>query len=448
MSAQESALTKSLDAIMTRRKQSGLPLLAIDGPFLSSAPDFFSNDYLSLSTSPLLRELFLSKALSASRLFGATGCRLATGSGEGYRALEERLVHFFQSLDALLRTSGCVANEAFWSMVPQPGNVLIFDQLVHSSIREAVLGGCFEEAPCTHAQIMQGSGTVFVAIESVYSMDGDFSPLEDIVRTVDELVPKGHAHICVDEAHTSGIFGPDGRGYVALLGLKGRIHTMMHTLGKAWRHRGGQFYLVDYAKAFGYTTTMAHMDVYILNSCLDIISGPKGQELRNKLSHIVQYAYALPRNAFRPFPAQIVALTLPSTRASDIDLDRAAAKRSAELKLYSPAIPLLTPHAVELAEYLIDCGYNAGAVTYPAVKVSRVRVIMHAGNTQAEVDRFVEKVVEWATEKDQTSSQEGNRGGEVLLRRGTGSNEEQGTNTCLYIRTIVAFKVETSEERI
>ncbi|KAI6142645.1 8-amino-7-oxononanoate synthase [Pisolithus tinctorius] len=442
MSAQGSALTKSLDDILTRRKQSGLPLLAIDGPFLSSAPDFFSNDYLSLSTSPLLRELFLPKALSASRLFGATGCRLATGNGEGYRALEERLAYFFHSPDALLCTSGCVANEAFWSTVPQPGDVLIFDQLVHSSIREGArlshipkdmqynfrhnsvtaFKQCLEDVlKKHHAQIVQGSRTVFVAVESLYSMDGDFSPLEDIVRTVEELVPKGHAHIVVDEAHTSGVFGPDGSGYVALLGLKGRVHTMMHTLGKAWGHRGAvvltspmvRKYLVNYAKAFGYTTTMAHMDVHILNSCLDIISGPKGQELRNKLSHIVQYAHTHLINALRPFPAQIVTLTLPSTRASGIDLDRSAAKRSAELKLYSPVIPLLTPHAVELADYLIDCGYNAGAVTYPAVKVSRVRMIVHAGNTQAEVDRFVEKVVEWATAKDQASSQEGNRAGEV-----------------------------------
>ncbi|KAI6142647.1 8-amino-7-oxononanoate synthase [Pisolithus tinctorius] len=442
MSAQETVLTKSLDGILTRRKQSGFPLLAIDGPFVSPTPDFFSNDYLSLSTSPLLRELFLSKTLSAPRLFGSTGCRLATGNSEGYRALEERLAHFFQSPDALLCTSGCVANEVFWSTVPQPGDVLIFDQLVHSSIREGVrlshipkdkqykfrhnsvtaFKQCLEDVLEKHnKQIVQGSGTVFVAVESLYSMDGDFSPLEDIVRTVEELVPKGHAHIFIDEAHTSGVFGPDGRGYVALLGLKGRIHTMMHTLGKAWGHRGAVLltlptvhkYLVNYAKAFGYTTAMAHMDIHVINSCLDIISGPKGQELRNKLSHIVQYARTHLGNALRPFPAQIITLAL-------VDSDRAAAQRSAELKLCSPVIPLVSPRAVELSHYLIDCGYNASAVTYPVVKVSRVRVIVHAGNTQAEVDRFVEKVVEWATAKNQTLNQEGKPVGEV-------SGEGRGT---------------------
>ncbi|KAI5997255.1 8-amino-7-oxononanoate synthase [Pisolithus orientalis] len=432
MSAQETALTKSLDNILTRRKQSGLPLLAIDGPFVSPTPDFFSNDYLSLSTSPLLRERFLSKALSAPRLFGSTGTRLATGNSEGYRALEERLAHFFQSPDALLCTSGCVANEVFWSTVPQPGDVLIFDQLVHSSIREGVrlshipkdkqhkfrhnsvtaFEQCLEDAlKKYHAQIVRGSGTVFVAIESVYSMDGDFSPLEDIVRTVEELVLKCHAHICVDEAHSSGIFGPYGRGYVALLGLKERIRTMMHTLGKAWGHRGGHTW----------STMPKHLDtplpwpldVHVINSCLDIISGPKGQELRNKLSHIIQYAQTHLGNALQPFPAQIITLT-------PADLDRAAARRSAELKLYSPVIPLLSPHAVELSHYLIDCGYNASAVTYPVVKVSRVRVIVHAGNTQAEVDRFVEKVAEWATAKNQTLNQEGKPVGEV-------SGEGRGT---------------------
>lgn len=442
MSAHETALTKSLDGILTHRAQSGLPLLAIDGPFLSSPTDFFSNDYLSLSTNPCLRELFLQKALSAPRLFGATGCRLGPGNGEAYRALEERLAGFFQSPDALLCTSGCVANEAFWSTVPQPGDVLIFDQLIHSSIREGVrlsqipkdmqytfrhnsmpgFKWCLEDAlKKHHARIVQGTGTVFVAVESLYSMDGDFSPLEDIVRTVEALVPAGHAHIFVDEAHTSGVFGPDGRGYVALLGLRGRIHTMMHTLGKAWGHRGAVLltsptvrkYIINYAKAFGYTTTMAHMDVYVLNSCLDIISGSKGQELRNKLVHIVQYAHTHLQNALRRLPAQIISLTLLSTHLSESDLDRAAAKRRAELKLHSPVIPLLTPHAVELADHLVGCGYNAAAVTYPAVKVSRVRIIVHAGNTEEEVDRFVEQVVEWATAKMQTIGQVGKRVGEV-----------------------------------
>ncbi|KAI6042012.1 8-amino-7-oxononanoate synthase [Pisolithus marmoratus] len=442
MSVHETALTKSLDDILTHRKQSGLPLVTIDGPFLSSPPDFFSNDYLSLSTNPHLRELFLHKALSAPRLFGATGCRLGPGNGEAYRALEQRLAHFFQSPDALLCTSGCVANEAFWSTVPQPGDVLIFDQLIHSSIREgtrlsqvpkdmrytfkhnsvSAFKRCLEDIlKRHHGQIVQGTGTVFVAVESLYSMDGDFSPLEDIVQIVEELVPKGHAHIFVDEAHTSGVFGPDGRGYVALLGLKGRIHTMVHTLGKGWGHRGAVLltssmvrkYLINYAKAFGYTTTMAHMDVHVLNSCLDIISGPKGQELRNKHVHIIQYAHTHLRNALRHFPPQIIALNLPSTRPTDDALDRAAAKRQADLRLYSPVIPLLSPHAVDLADYLVNRGYNAGAITYPAVKVSRVRPIVHAGNTEAEVDKFVETVVEWATAKIQATGLEGKRVGEV-----------------------------------
>lgn len=436
MSVQETALTKALDDILTHRKRSGLPVFSIDGPFLSSPPDFFSNDYLSLSTNPLLRELFLRKAASVPRLFGATGCRLATGNGEDYRNLEERLAHFFQSPDALLCTSGSVANQGFWSTVPLPGDVLIFDQLTHfSSCDGAQLSQIPKDMQYTfehnsvssfkrcledvlkkhHAQIVQGTGTVFVAVESLYSIDGDFSPLEDIVQIVEELVPKGHAHIFVDEAHTSGVLGPDGRGYVAHLGLGERVHTKMHTLGKAWGHQRGVLatsstvrkYLLNCCKALGYTTCIAYMDLHVLNCSLDIISGPKGQELRDTLVHVVRYTRTHLDNALRHFPAHILSLSLPSTHLPDDDLDRVAAARRAELKSYSPVIPLITPHAIDLADYLVRCGYNAAALVYPVVNVSTVRVIVHAENTEAEVDRFVETVAEWATAMTQTVAQEG-----------------------------------------
>ena len=72
-------------------------------------------------------------------------------------------------------------------------------------------------------------------------MDGDFAPLPDIIRVMDELVPHNCGHIMVDEAHSTGIYGPQGRGLVAALGLSGRVDTVLHTFGKARAASGGAY---------------------------------------------------------------------------------------------------------------------------------------------------------------------------------------------------------------
>jgi 8-amino-7-oxononanoate synthase len=86
-----------------------------------------------------------------------------------------------------------------------------------------------------------GKHSVFVAVESLYSMDGTFSPLMEIVKLVEGLFPKGNGYVVVDEAHSTGIYGPQGRGIVALLGLENRVLARLHTFGKALAGSGGPF---------------------------------------------------------------------------------------------------------------------------------------------------------------------------------------------------------------
>ena len=94
-----------------------------------------------------------------------------------------------------------------------------------------------------HSEVSAGRATVFVAVESLYSMDGDFAPVREIVQVTDSLVPRRCSHIVVDEAHSTGIFGPQGRGLVALLGLTGRVNTILHTFSKARAASGGKYAL-------------------------------------------------------------------------------------------------------------------------------------------------------------------------------------------------------------
>lgn len=258
--SQNSPLLDSLQQAICRRAREGMTVFCLDQPLPSHAPDFFSNDYLSLSTESSIRDIFLHRVQTVipTRLLGSTGSRLGTGNSTEFNALEKAFERFFEAPSALLFASGFSANLAFLATVPQKNDVIIYDELIHSSCREGIrLSSCpsyrfphnsvtsFKECLLgvleNHPQITQGSSTVFVLVESLYSMDGDFCPLTEIVGLVESLVPAGHAHIIVDEAHTSGICGPNGTGYVSCLGLNDRVHTKVHTFGKGWGFHGGMY---------------------------------------------------------------------------------------------------------------------------------------------------------------------------------------------------------------
>lgn len=223
------------------------------------APDLFSNDYLSLCTDPNLRRAFLDNVSQLPLVFGTGGSRLMSGNTPAHLQFEERMKTFFRAPAALLFNSGYDANVAFWHSVPQPNDAVIFDDLVHASTRDGLLasrarGSLYPFAHNSvsslrdvilrvlkeHPAIAAGRATLFIAVESLYSMDGDFAPLPEIVNVIDELVPAGCGHIVVDEAHSTGIYDHQGRGLVTALGLERRIDTVLHTFGKARALTGGE----------------------------------------------------------------------------------------------------------------------------------------------------------------------------------------------------------------
>ena len=220
--------------------------------------DFNSNDYLSLSNSSTLRNRFLDKLSAAPDVLGSGGSRLLV-NGLAHSALEARLTEFFGVEAALLFNSGFDANVGFFSCVPQPGDVLVYDEHIHASVHdgmrasrvkrdsqvafrhnsiedlrmvlEGLLGGS--------EKLTTGEASLFLAVESIYSMDGTFAPLQKIVDLLEELFPKGNGYLVVDEAHSTGIYGPQGRGRVALLGLEDKVLARLHTFGKALAATGG-----------------------------------------------------------------------------------------------------------------------------------------------------------------------------------------------------------------
>ncbi len=145
---------------------------------------------------------------------------------------------------ALLFNSGFDANTGFFACVPQSGDALLHDEAIHASVHDGApasrivprirhpfvrndvraLRVSLRALRDECAAFKDGMSSVFVAVESVYSMDGTVAPLRAILDTIDDVFPAGNAYLVVDEEHATGLYGPGGRGMVAQLGLEDRAH--------------------------------------------------------------------------------------------------------------------------------------------------------------------------------------------------------------------------------
>lgn len=251
----ERALSATLDR---RRQQSTLRKLTTLPP---GSVDFSSNDFISLAQSPVLRAAFLHELNAETTSFplGSGGSRLLDGNSLYAEKLERDIASFHGAPGGLLCNSGFDANVGIFSCLPQPGDVVIYDEYIHASVHDGMRASRVKHrVPFTHNSVsafreilqkciavedafLHGTRNVFVAVEGIYSMDGDVAPLREIVEVVEELLPQGNGHVVVDEAHSTGVLGPQGRGLVNKLGLQDRVSIRLHTFGKAMACNGGKF---------------------------------------------------------------------------------------------------------------------------------------------------------------------------------------------------------------
>ena len=324
-------LTVALETALQGRRSRSVPVTDLLDDPTPSGVDLFSNDYLSFCTDPQLRQAFLDKLSSEPLVYGTGGSRLLYGNASKHLEFENRMKTFFRAPAALLFNSGYDANVAFWHSVPQAGDAVIFDENVHVSIRDGLAASRVRTAlyPFSHNSasslrdtilhvlranraIAAGTATLFVAVESLYSMDGDFAPLPEIIQIVEDLVPVGCGHIVVDEAHSTGIYGTQGRGLVVSLGLEKRISTILHTFGKAPGLAGGmppqsvdiasstsdayfpavllcsptvRTYVINYGRPFIYSTSLPYMALCALNTSFDYIESAAGEEVCASHTH-------------------------------------------------------------------------------------------------------------------------------------------------------------------
>jgi 8-amino-7-oxononanoate synthase len=231
---QSVALERYQTALLGLADQSRLRMLEA-----RSGLDFSSNDYLGLATSKRLSGA-VSAAIARGTAIGAGGSRLLRGNAPEHEELEAAAAAFFHGERTLFFGGGYVANFAVFSTLPQRDDLIVLDELIHASVREGVRAGRAASVEARHNDVGAvenlirtwrgggGRGLVWIAAESLYSMDGDRAPLEDLMTLADRY----EAFLVIDEAHATGVFGPDGRGLAT--SLEGRDNVLvLHTCGKA-----------------------------------------------------------------------------------------------------------------------------------------------------------------------------------------------------------------------
>ena len=288
--------------IATRKnEQTFRQFSAIDGRI-----DFLSNDYLGFAKNETLFsktfQLLLNEGIACN---GSGGSRLLSGNHKLYTILEPLLASFYKAERALVFNSGYDANMGFFSAVPQRGDLIFYDKLIHASIREGIRMSNAKAYHFTHndiddlkkkillnkAVLVEGAN-IYVVTESVFSMDGDTPDLKAIAT----YTKTNGYYLIVDEAHAVGIYGTNGEGIVPKLKLEQNVFARIVTFGKAYGCHGAAVlgskelcdYLINFAKPFIYSTALTPHTLATIISAHEFFK-VSGKEEVEKLTKNITY---------------------------------------------------------------------------------------------------------------------------------------------------------------
>jgi len=333
-------------------------LVSLDG-----LVDFCSNDYLGVANIP-----FNSKIPS-----GSTGSRLISGNSKRLEEIEDSLAEFYFQEAGLLYNSGYDANLGFFSCIPQRNDTVIYDEFCHASIRDGIKLGNAKSFSFKHnnldnlrEKIDRSEGTVYVVVESIYSMDGDQCPLVDIAG----ICKKANAFLIVDEAHSGGLFGEQGRGIVNQLQLDSSIFAKLITFGKAYGSHGAVIccqrevknYLINFSRSLIYTTALSPHAQARIEQVVSLVS--EMDEERKKLTHNIR--------TFRKNMAH-----------ASYDLIES---NSAVQGIIVPG----NKEVKKMASKLLNAGFAVKAILYPTVSKGkeRIRICIHSFNSETEINEL------------------------------------------------------------
>ncbi|GIV39073.1 MAG: 8-amino-7-oxononanoate synthase [Thermonema sp.] len=385
MAQKETTLQAILHAALERRRQAHS--LRTMAPVAEGMVDFSSNDYLGLARDAHLLEQAHAKVMQLRPLRGgATGSRLLSGTHAYMCEVEDKLASVFDAEACLVFNSGYQANTALLATIPQRGDTILCDELIHASLREGARLSFAGRHYFRHndledlaQRLRKARGNCFVVVESVYSMDGDRAPLKEIL----DLCGQYGAHVVVDEAHSTGLWGARGEGLLCVEGLHRHpaLLARVYTFGKAIGGHGACVagsrllidYLLNFARAFIYTTALPlHSFAYIEAAFDKIATTPA---LQQRLWQIVHY--------YKQKQKQVQA--------------------AAGLHFWETQSPIQVvevggnERTRALSAYLQQQGLDVRAVLAPTVPAGkeRLRICLHAFNTFDEVDKLFESFRSW-----------------------------------------------------
>lgn len=294
--------------------------------------DFASNDYLALGASPRLREAAV-ETLARAVPTGSGGSRLLRGNDPEHEALEAEAAQFFGAEAALLFSSGYVANLALFSTLPQRGDLVVHDTLIHASAHDGMRLGRADHVVAVHNDAAAfddaisvwrragGLGRPWLAVESLYSMDGDRAPLAELAVVAD----RHEGFLLIDEAHATGVFGRHGRGLAEALDGRENVITL-HTCGKALGAEGALLcgpaalreFLINRARGFIFSTAPSPLMASIVRESLRCLADEPDR--RDRLWALVAAAERALARWVPPTGSQLMPLVLgedaPTMRAA------------------------------------------------------------------------------------------------------------------------------------
>jgi len=275
--------------------------------------DFASNDYIGFSKNQSIFEQTHQYLLDTNCFQnGATGSRLLSGNHKVYLDAEKYIAKFHQSESALIFNSGYDANVGFFSSAPQKGDLILYDELCHASIRDGIQLSKAKSYKFKHNDFEdlekkivnfngnsndnfnENASVIYIVTETVFSMDGDCPNMEELVAVSE----KHKCYLVVDEAHALGVFGQSGEGLVQMLGLQEQVFARIMTFGKGLGCHGAAIvgslelkdYLVNFARSFIYTTGLSPHSVATIWVAYQHLETEKRsiEKLRDNIIHFNQ----------------------------------------------------------------------------------------------------------------------------------------------------------------
>ncbi|RWI16767.1 8-amino-7-oxononanoate synthase [Mesorhizobium sp.] len=317
-----------------------------------SGADFASNDYLGLARSKRMADA-VAAALDLGTPVGATGSRLLRGNDPEHEALEAKAAAFFGAERALFFGGGYVANFAVLTTLPQKGDLIVLDELIHASAREGARAGRAEVSLVGHNdadavddaittwRAKGGVGRPWIVAESLYSMDGDRAPLGELM----EIADRHDAFLFVDEAHATGVYGPDGRGLAH--DLEGRENVVvLHTCGKALGASGALItapgvlcdFLVNRCRPFIYATAPSPLMAVAAATALEIVADEP--ERRARLARLLAIAGKRTEQLGLPVSGSQIMPVIVGDNARAMALAEALQARSFDVRgIRPPTVP-------------------------------------------------------------------------------------------------------------